>query len=313
MASIEEDTPAPKVYHNHVDHLNSAGASTDQIGYITQELAYYPFGGLRIDNQYSSIDNPKKFTGFELDRETNLNYAGARYYDQDVGRFTSQDSVSLALGNPGVMQQKMDSTFDLYLKNPQAQNSYSYTANNPLKYKDKNGEWLDVVVDVGFTLYSGYKLGEAILTGGDVKGEAINFALDAGGALIPGVVGAGTARRAIQNGDEIVGAASKFKNSRPSYGSGQVDNVWNNAKGPDGLVRDPNTGDVIDWSPGQSRNGVWDMGHKPGQEYNTQLQRLQNGEITEQQFLDHYRNADNYQPELPSNNRSRKYEDKDTP
>jgi len=34
-----------------------------------------------------------------------------------------------------------------------------------------------------------------------------------------------------------------------------------NAKDPDGLVRDPNTGEVINWTPGESRKGVWDMTH----------------------------------------------------
>ncbi len=131
---------------------------------------------------------------------------GARYYDGQTGRFTAQDPVSLALGSPAEMRNMMDSTVDIYLKNPQAQNTYGYAANNPLKYQDKNGEWLDVVVDVGFTAYSAYKLGEAILTGGDVKGEAINLALDAGGALIPGVVGAGTLRRAAQYSDEAADA-----------------------------------------------------------------------------------------------------------
>lgn len=35
-----------------------------------------------------------------------------------------------------------------------------------------------------------------------------------------------------------------------------------NAKDPDGLVRDQNTGEVINWTPGESRKwvqyGIWD-------------------------------------------------------
>ena len=52
-----------------------------------------------------------------------------------------------------------------------------------------------------------------------------------------------------------------YTNSRPSFRKGVVEEVWENAKGPDGLVRDPNTGEVINWTPGESRKGVWDMGH----------------------------------------------------
>ncbi len=50
-----------------------------------------------------------------------------------------------------------------------------------------------------------------------------------------------------------------YANSRPSFRKGVVEEVWKNAKGPDGLVRDRNTGDIINWTPGQSRKGVWDM------------------------------------------------------
>lgn len=40
--------------------------------------------------------------------------------------------------------------------------------------------------------------------------------------------------------------------------------VYNKQVDPDGVLRDPNTGDVIDWKPGQSRRGVADFGHKEG-------------------------------------------------
>ncbi|MEZ4103845.1 MAG: FG-GAP-like repeat-containing protein [Candidatus Paceibacterota bacterium] len=206
VATIEADTPAPKTYYNHQDHLNSTTKVTDQTGYLNQLLNYQPYGGTRIDNKYDTINQTKRYTGHDYDEETSLSYMGARYQSGDTGRFTSQDPVSLALGSPGLMRDKMDSTVDIYLKNPQAQNTYSYTANNPLKYQDKNGEWLDIVVDVGFTAYSAYKLGEAILTGGDVRGEATNLALDAGGALVPGVVGVGSLRRVAQYSDEAVEA-----------------------------------------------------------------------------------------------------------
>lgn len=52
-----------------------------------------------------------------------------------------------------------------------------------------------------------------------------------------------------------------YINSRPSFRKGVVEEVWENAKGPDGLVRDPNTGEVINWTPGESRKGVWGMGY----------------------------------------------------
>lgn len=99
-----------------------------------------------------------------------------------------------------------------------------------------------------------------------------------------------------------------YTNSRPSFRKGVVEEVWENAKGPDGLVRDPNTGEVINWTPGESRKGVWDMGHLPEEKYSEMHEAYMNGELTTKEFVDWYNDPANYRPELPSNNRSHKYE-----
>ena len=99
-----------------------------------------------------------------------------------------------------------------------------------------------------------------------------------------------------------------YTNSRPSFRKGVVEQVWENAKGPDGLVRDPNTGEVINWTPGESRKGVWDMGHIPEAKYSKRHEAYMNGKLTTKEFVDWYNDPANYRPELPSNNRSHKYE-----
>ncbi len=80
--------------------------------------------------------NHKKFTGQRLDG-TGLYYYGARYYDPNIGRFISADSIV-----PDPM-------------NPQSLNRYSYCLNNPLKYTDPSGHlmkparvprWQDIIV-----------------------------------------------------------------------------------------------------------------------------------------------------------------------
>ena len=62
------------------------------------------------------------FTGQRLDR-TGLYYYNARYYDPEIGRFISADTLAP----------------DPY--NPQSRNKYTYCFNNPLKYNDPSGNW----------------------------------------------------------------------------------------------------------------------------------------------------------------------------
>ena len=84
--------------------------------------------------------------------------------------------------------------------------------------------------------------------------------------------------------------------------------VYNKQVDPDGVLRDPNTGDVIDWKPGQSRRGVVDFGHKEGKTYKKMFEKYKNREITLQELKDFQFNQDNFRLEIPSANRSHKFE-----
>jgi len=99
-----------------------------------------------------------------------------------------------------------------------------------------------------------------------------------------------------------------YSKHRPSYKKEQVDNVWENAKGRDGKVRDPNTKELLKWDRDRARNGQWDMGHKQNQEYRKLHEKYMNGDISKKKFLEKYRDSKNYQPESVNANRSRKYE-----
>ena len=99
-----------------------------------------------------------------------------------------------------------------------------------------------------------------------------------------------------------------YSNSRPSYGKGQVEEVWDNAKGPDGIVRDPHTGEVITWDETKLRNGQWDMGHTEENKYSVFHEKYMKGIMTKDEFLKWYRNPLHYRPELPKNNRSHRFE-----
>ena len=99
-----------------------------------------------------------------------------------------------------------------------------------------------------------------------------------------------------------------YTRSRPSYGKNQVNEVWENAKDPiTGKVYDP-SGVEINWDRSIARRGQWDMGHIPGEKYSDAHQLYMDGVISKEEFLEWYRNPNNYRPELPSTNRSHKYE-----
>ena len=129
------------------DHLGSTRMVVDLSGTLAgmKRHDYLPFGeeipisGIRTAAQgYPPPDDKirQKFTGYEKDTETGLDYAQARYYSNVQGRFTSPDETLL----------------DQWQNDPQSWNLYSYVRNNPLKYNDPLGMWKRSVVD-GQTFY----------------------------------------------------------------------------------------------------------------------------------------------------------------
>jgi RHS repeat-associated protein len=119
------------------DQLDTPRMIFDKTGSLsaTTRHDYLPFGeevyantGLRTTTQgytaagYSASDKARqKFTQYERDSETGLDFAQARYHSNAQGRFTSVDPLS---GHP------------VY---PQSWNGYAYVGNNPLNATDPTG------------------------------------------------------------------------------------------------------------------------------------------------------------------------------
>src|SRR5215467_11220115 len=88
-----KDFPGNAVSYYFSDHLKTASVITDSAGIIKEDEDYYPWGGeLQFVNNDS---NHYKFTGKERDSETGLDYFGARYYGNWLGRFTNADPLLL--------------------------------------------------------------------------------------------------------------------------------------------------------------------------------------------------------------------------
>lgn len=155
-------TGSQKKYY-HLDYLGSTKLVTDSVGQTLEKIYFKPFGATKQDT--SSSITPYKYTGKELDSENNLYYYGARYYDANLGRFITADSIIPSFGNP------------------QSLNRYSYVVNNPYKYVDPSGHFY----------WEGFVGGAANAVGGAV-GIAGGLTLFFGGAATsPTGVGVGAA------------------------------------------------------------------------------------------------------------------------
>jgi RHS repeat-associated protein len=109
------DNGIGKKYFYHTDHLGSTVAVTDEAGKKVWDTEYTPFG--KTAAVEGELKNAAKFTGKDWDEDVNLWYYNARWYDQETGRFISEDPLA---------------------QNP---NLYLYCANNPLKLIDPSGLW----------------------------------------------------------------------------------------------------------------------------------------------------------------------------
>jgi RHS repeat-associated protein len=117
------------------DHLGSPMITTDSAGKVISRRDFLPFGeeiqsgtgGRNSAQGYGGQDNIRqKFTGYERDAETDLDFAQARMYHKNHGRFTSPDPL-LSSGR---------------VENPQTWNRYAYVLNSPLKYTDPFGMYI---------------------------------------------------------------------------------------------------------------------------------------------------------------------------
>ena len=123
--------PAPTTNYTATDMLGSPRVLTNSLGEVVSRRDFLPFGeeilpdgANRTANQKYVIDGVRqKFTGYQKDEETGLDFAEARMYENRYGRFTAVDPL-LASGKSA---------------NPQTFNRYVYVVNNPVAYTDPTG------------------------------------------------------------------------------------------------------------------------------------------------------------------------------
>ncbi len=129
-----------------LDHLGTPRLVTNSAGNQTGYHVYYPFG--EEATAFDPTIDRMQFTGHERDLNSmaggnpfadDLDYMHARFYNGQVGRFTSVDPIGGSLGAP------------------QSWNRYAYVMGNPMNYIDPQGLWpvpgVRVFAPTGMTVY----------------------------------------------------------------------------------------------------------------------------------------------------------------
>lgn len=130
---------AGTLYYLFGDHLSSTSVSYRSDGSDTRTQRYYPWGTIR-PGPANTLPTYRTFTGQQLDVDTGLMYysdgAGyGRFYDPALGRFSQPDTF---VPGPG---------------DPQQFNRFTYARNNPLRYRDSTGHWLETAWDIANILW----------------------------------------------------------------------------------------------------------------------------------------------------------------
>jgi len=125
MLVAEYDAVTRKLAFVTSDQVRSTCIVTDEFGNVVYSAQHDPYGGILFENN-NGYSPRLKFSGKEREKESQLDYFGARYYDNRSFRFLSVDPII---------------NKDEALVNPQLWNLYSYCDNNPVNRFDPNGQY----------------------------------------------------------------------------------------------------------------------------------------------------------------------------
>ena len=165
------------------DVLGSVVAETNASAAVTERTRYQPFGTPMIPRSGPG------YTGHVMDR-SGLIYMQGRYYDPDVGRFLGMDPVAPSLADGGDF------------------NRYAYARNNPYRYTDSTGQYVETAWDVVNVAIGVRSFGANVAEGnwGAAALDAVGVVVDGLAVAAPLPGGAGTAIHMARAADAVVDA-----------------------------------------------------------------------------------------------------------
>ena len=173
-------------YWLHTDHLGNGRKLTNSSGTVIYRAEFDPHGQMLYEWQSSGQTylNSHKFTGYERDWATNLNYAKARTYNHHRARFLQPDPLGLGAADSS---------------DPQSLNLYSYVGNDAMNFVDPDG--LNARMCFGYNVFLSEDGGESWR----IIGFIPIFCWDVGGGE-GGGSGGGGGEAGGRGGDRSAGA-----------------------------------------------------------------------------------------------------------
>ncbi len=167
------------VYDGHGNVVNLLGSSG-----VEKVYDYDAYGNqLSIE---TGDENPFRYCGEYYDEETGLIYLRARYYSPETGRFISQDPAKDGI------------------------NWYTYCADNPVAYVDRNGMWLEIAWDIfslGMSVVDVWRNPTDPLAWAGLAGDAVDVLVPCFGGIGETIKGARTVGAVAGKVDDVVDAA----------------------------------------------------------------------------------------------------------
>jgi RHS repeat-associated protein len=114
------------------DQIGTTRDLVNNSGILLNHFTYDSFGNQTGSTPNATVDTRYKFTGREFDAETGDYFYRARYYDQETGRFLSEDPIGF---------QAQDA------------NTYRYSENSPTNFIDPSGLRTEIYIHQGKNWY----------------------------------------------------------------------------------------------------------------------------------------------------------------
>jgi RHS repeat-associated protein len=208
--TYDSDYEKRNIYTYHPDHLGSSNFVSDYEGKEFEHMEYTPYGETWIDEGTNKNVIGYRFTSKELDAETGLYYFGARYLDPLTSRWMSPDpAFEKYLPERPVDDESRERNKRLpgqgVVFNPLNLSLYHYSSNNPIKYVDPDGQYIESALDA---LFLTLDVKDIIEKPTDPVGY-ICLVADVGCILLPAATGGRLAVKGIEAGIDSLRISQK--------------------------------------------------------------------------------------------------------